>query len=246
VWPDASNTGVKGTLTVKTGNTELRTDGAVITNTEFRGEVRVYARNVTLRNVKIVSTSFWALRVDGDGLLIEDSTISGGPDTQCSIVSGAASWTGRRLNLYGAGDGIKMGSNATLVDSFIHDLDHSTGAHNDGIELTGATNVRVEHNTILNQNSQTSAVMLSEYYGTGNANVSVTGNLLGGGGFTMYGGLEAGKALKTGLSVTNNRFTTRFYSTSGYYGPSAYWDSRNTWSGNTWVDGSRAGQAVNP
>jgi hypothetical protein len=245
-WPDATNTGAKGALTVVNGNTEITASNVTLSNMEYRGEVRVYGTNVTLRNVKIATGGFWALRIDGSGFLIEDSTIVGGPDTQSTIVSGSASWTGRRLDLSGAGDGIKMGSNATLVDSWIHDLDTSPTAHNDGIEITGATNVRVEHNSILNSRSQTSAVMFSEYYGTGDANAVLTNNLLGGGGFTVYGGLEAGKTLKTGITVTNNKFTTRFFPDSGSYGPLAYWDSRNTWTGNTWVDGPRAGQPLTP
>jgi hypothetical protein len=199
-----------------------------------------------MRNVKVASDSFWALRIDGSGFVIEDSTLTGTNNTQSSIVSGTASWTGRRLDISGAGDGIKMGSNSSLYDSYIHDLASFAGAHNDGVELTGATNVRFEHNAVLNKNGQTSALMLSEYYGTGSAGVVINNNLFAGGGYTMYGGYEAGKTLKTGIAVTNNKFSTRFFPESGYYGPLGYWDSRNTWTNNTWADGTRAGQVLNP
>jgi hypothetical protein len=242
-WPDSSNTGAKGTLTKQTGDVTITTNGTTLADVEIAGQVTVRADNVTLRNVKVNSLAYWGVYNYGLNLTIVDSTLIAGAGSQASLAGDNI--TATRVDIYGAGDGAKLGSNSTLVDSYIHDLGGAAqGAHNDGIELTGALNTRVEHNSILNQNSQTSALMLSEYYGTGTANVVVKNNLLGGGGFTLYGGLEAGKTLRTGISVTGNQFTTRFFPQSGYYGPVAYWDSRNTWSGNIWGDGPNAGQPV--
>ncbi len=221
---------------------DITQDGTTLSNVEIHGTVRIYGSNVTLRNVKIVSSEFWALRVDGRNVLLEDSTIVGGDGTQCSIVGG--NWTGRRLDLYGAGDGIKMGANSQLYDSYIHDLSRANGNHNDGIEITNAPNTKVIHNTILNSNSQTSAVMISEFGSTSNSGVVISNNLIGGGGYTVYGGAPD---TAQGHQVTNNLFTTRFFEDSGYYGPVAYWrSSGNTWSGNVWADGPNAGRSVNP
>jgi hypothetical protein len=242
-WPDASNTGAKGTLAKQSGDLTITTAGTTLQNVDIAGTVTVRADNVTLKNVKVSSGGFWVVYNYGKNLTVTDATLTGTADTQASLAGDNI--TATRVNISGAGDGAKLGSNSSLVDSYIHDLGGAAqGAHNDGIELTGAVNSKVTHNTILNSNGQTSAIMLSEYYGTGNANVLVQNNLLGGGGFTLYGGYESGKTLKTGLSVKDNQFTTRFFATSGYYGPVAYWDSRNTWSGNTWADGPKAGQQI--
>jgi hypothetical protein len=216
-------------------------DGTVLQDLEIHGSVLITGNNVTLRNVKIVNNAFWPLRIQGSGTVIEDSTVIAGDDSQAAITG---SFTGRRLDLSGAGDGIKMSSNSTLVDSYIHDLASFAGAHNDGIEATNAVNIRIVHNTILNAESQTSALMLSEYGSKADTNVLVQGNLFAGGGYTIYGGSPD---TAQGHEVIDNVFSTRYFSKSGSYGPVYYWRSTgNTWSNNRWADGPNAGQLVNP
>jgi len=216
-------------------------NGAVLENLEIRGSVLITGNNVTLRNVKIVNNGFWPLRITGTGAVIEDSTVIGGANSQASL---AGSFTGRRLDLSGAGDGIKMSGNSVLEDSYIHDLASFDGAHNDGIEATNAVNIRIVHNTILNSNGQTSALMLSEYGSKADTQVLVQGNLFAGGGYTVYGGAPD---TAQGHKVIDNVFSTRFFPDSGHYGAVYYWRSTgNTWSNNRWVDGPKAGQLVTP
>ena len=126
----------------------------MLENLEIHGSLIISGDNVKLRNVKIVSNGYWPVRVTGSGVVLEDTTIIGGDNSQASL---AGTFTGRRLNLSGAGDGIKMSSNSVLEDSYIHDLAHFEGAHNDGIDADDATNIRVVHNTVLNAQGQTSA-----------------------------------------------------------------------------------------
>jgi hypothetical protein len=240
-FPNASNTGASGTLTRSDGDRTVSTDGAVLEDLEIHGSVLIKANDVTLRNVKIVNNGFWPLRIQGSGAVIEDSTVIAGDDSQAAI---SGSFTGRRLDLSGAGDGIKMSGNSTLVDSYIHDLASFAGAHNDGIEATNAVNIRIVHNTILNAESQTSALMLSEYGSKADTNVLIQGNLFAGGGYTIYGGAPD---TAQGHEVVDNVFSTRYFSRSGSYGPVFYWRSTgNTWSNNRWADGPNAGQLVNP
>lgn len=242
-WPSASNTGAKGPLTVRNENVTVTANGSVLENVEIRGTLKIAAVDVKVRNVKVVTTNTWVVIVDSTNanLTIEDSTLIGSKDSQSSIVGG--SFTGRRLDISGAGDGIKLDrGNVTLADSYIHDLASFQGAHNDGIEITNAPNTRLEHNAILNKNSQTSAVMISEFGSNPASGVVLTKNLLGGGGYTVYGGSPD---TAKGHQVTDNRFTTRFFASSGYYGPRAYWrDAGNTWTGNTWADGPNKGLPV--
>jgi hypothetical protein len=212
-----------------------------VENTEFHGDVLIQAANVTLRNVKIVSNGYWPLRITSGVPTLTDVTVVGGNNSQAAL---AGSFNGTRLNLSGAGDGIKMESNSTLKDSYVHDLATFAGAHNDGIEATNAVNIQVVHNTVLNQNGQTSALMLSEYGSKADTNVLVKGNLFAGGGYTIYGGAPD---TAQGHEVVDNVFSTRYFSQSGYYGYGFYWRSAgNTWTGNTWYDGPNKGKTIAP
>ena len=159
---------------------------------------------------------------------------------------GYSDYTLIRVDMHSCTDGPRISEGATVVirDSYIHDLSRANGNHNDGIEITNAPNTKVIHNTILNSNGQTSAVMISEFGSNSNSGVEISNNLIGGGGYTVYGGAPD---TAQGHKVTNNVFTTRFFEDSGYYGPVAYWRTTgNTWSGNVWADGPNAGRSVNP
>ena len=95
---------------------------------------------------------------------------------------------------------------ACSSDSYIHDLADFDGAHNDGIDAFGP--VKIVHNTVLVAMGQTSAIMLSEYGSTQDSNVLVKRNLIGGGGFSFYGGAPD---TAQGHEVVDNLFTTRFF-----------------------------------
>ncbi|MBK7859054.1 MAG: hypothetical protein IPJ65_10635 [Archangiaceae bacterium] len=222
------------------GPLTVSTNGAVLENVEVRGRLTIAANDVTVRNVKVVTDDFWVVMVNGSRALLTDSTFIGGDNSQAALAG--AGWVGRRLDLSGAGDGIKMHDGGELYDSYIHDLSNAAGAHNDGIEAGGP--VKIVHNTILNRRSQTSCIMLSEYGANPDTDVLIQNNLLGGAGFTVYGGAPD---TARGHEVRDNKFTTRFFPQSGYYGPVAYWSpAGNIWSGNVWADGPLAGQTVNP
>lgn len=239
-FPDASTTGPRGALTVRKGDLTITEDGTVIENVELHGSILVRADNVTIRNSKIVSDGYWPVRTIGKGLLVEDTTIVGSANSQASLAGNY--FVGRRLNLYGAPDGIKMTSGGEIYDSYIHDLADTPGAHNDGIDAGGP--VKIVHNTVLVEMGQTSAIMLSEYGSDPDTDVLVKNNLIGGAGYTFYGGAPDPAA---GHEVVDNLFTTRFYPRSGYYGPVAHWRSAgNTWANNRWADGPLAGQLVTP
>ena len=241
-FPDESSTGAKGELETYRGDQEISEEGAVIANVEIQGRLTVRANNVTIRNVRLTSSDYWAILNYGANTLIEDSTLTGSAETQASIgdIDGG-SFVGRRLNISGAADGVKMAANSKLYDSYVHDLATFDGAHNDGIEMSNAINAEVVHNTILNANSQTSAIFLGDYVGGVDANVLVKDNLLAGGGYTIYGGAPELK----GARVLDNRISTRYFPQGGGYGPLSYWSSTgNSWSGNLWADGPQGGHSI--
>jgi hypothetical protein len=237
-FPNASTTGAHGRLRVVYGDRTVTRDGTVLENVEIRGSLTINADHVVVRNVKVVSDGYWPVRANGRGVRLLRSTFVGTAAAQASL---AGHFVGRRLNLHGAGDGARM-SGGRLVNSYIHDLAQFDGAHNDGIDATGP--VKIIHNKILVKTGQTSAIMLSGYGSTTDSNVLVKNNLLGGGGFSFYGGAPD---TARGHEVVDNRFTTRFFPRSGYYGPVAYWRSAgNTWKNNRWADGARAARLVRP
>jgi hypothetical protein len=134
-----------------------------------------------------------------------------------------------------------MGAGSQLVDSFVHDLAAEPGAHNDGVEINSGRGAQVVHNTIVNARTQTSAITVNDP-GTGGAPIVVAENLLAGGGYTLYGGSTD---RPTGIVVRDNAFSARYLPQGGYYGPRAYWtDSGNSWTGNYWIDGPKAGILV--
>ena len=237
-FPDASNTGARGSLRVVVGDRSVTKDGTVLENLEIHGSLTIDADDVLVRNVKVVSDDYWPVRANGRGVRLVRSTFVGTAESQASLTG---HFVGRRLDLSGAGDGARM-SGGRLVDSYIHDLADFDGAHNDGIDAFGP--VKILHNTILVAMDQTSAIMLSEYGSTPDSNVLVKHNLLGGGGFSFYGGAPD---TAQGHEVVDNLFTTRFFRRAGYYGPVAFWRARgNVWENNRWADGPRAGRVVHP
>ena len=241
-FADADSTGVSGSLRSMSGPVTLSSPGQVLEDVAITGRVTVKADNVTLRNVQITSDDVWALLNYGKNLTVEDSTVIGTRQTQASIADAdGGSSVLRRVEVSGAPDGVLLGTGSQLRDSLIHDLASFDGAHNDAVVVTSSTGVRITGNTILNDNDQTSVIFLSEFASGTDVDVDVDHNLLAGGGYTVYGGAPA-----RGLSVTNNQFSTRYFPRGGYRGPVAYWSGTgNTWSGNTWADGPKAGQTVN-
>lgn len=243
-FPTAGTTGASGTLAKYTGPAIVTLAGTVISNVEISGRLTIKANNVKLINVRIISSDYWVLLNFGVGTVVENSTLTGTANSQASIgdIDGG-SFVGRKLNISGAADGVKMGAYSKIYDSFIHDLASFSGSHNDGIEVTNGYAVEIVRNTILNANSQTSAIFLDEFEGGEAGTTLVRGNLIAGGGYSIYGGAPEGR----GIKIINNSFSTRYFVRSGSYGPVAYWSAAgNTWSGNVWADGSARGDAVAP
>ncbi len=244
-FPDATTTGARGTLKQIRGPVTLSQPGMILKNVEVLGQITVKADGVTIQNVKVESDDYWVVLNYGRGTIINDSTLIGTSATQASIGDANAGYfDGDALDISGAGDGVKMGANSRLEDSYIHDLASGSDIHNDGIEVTNSPNVVIRHNTILNAHGQTSAIMLSEFGSNPSTNVLIEQNLLAGGGYTIYGGAPD---TAMGYIVRDNVFSTRYYLKSGYFGPVAYWSGRgNEWVNNTWADGPSTGQAVRP
>lgn len=256
-FPDAGTTGVpEGVTLTRSGGVAVHEDGAVIENLFIvDGEIEVYANDVTIRNVRITNDQAFvqwgiAQRSGFSGLVVEDSEIYGNPDSPHQFASGISNHGGmitvRRVEVHTVTDGI-LTSHGIIEDNYLHSPRYFEDDHTDMIQSVGGSPIglplEIRNNTIINTESQTAAVFLSSGTGTGDIpihNVLVEGNLLAGGGYTIYGGGSVAEgADPADIVIRDNLFSRDIFPDSGYYGPVAHFDPSapgNVWEGNLWED----------
>ena len=217
-WADATNTGVQAgvTLTPYNGNLVINTPGAVISGLDIHGTVVINAPNVTLVNCKVTSSSFYVVQVASGvtGVTVQNCDIDGQSGGGQGI---AGAGTFLNNDIRGCADGIGVGGDNTVIENnYIHDMKGTSGSHFDGIQADGGfSNLVIRHNTVINENIQTSAIMLDNYWGAID-NVTIDNNLLIGGGYTVYineiASGQPGGGTVTDVSYTNNHIG------GGYFG----------------------------
>lgn len=217
-YPDATNTGAKGALTVVQGDVVLSTAGMVYSNKEVRGCIKVTAANVTIRNVKVSCPRKyeWGIEYNGQGggrMLVEDTTIS--------LVLGSSgignnNFTARRVNVYGGENGFMIyDGHALLEDNYCHDLTDESihpEAHTDCVEGNMIYDTTIRHNSWLP--SAPGAWATSAQGGAcGLCNPStvrtgwlIENNLLDGGYSSIYCLRVPSQGTQVGSIVRNNRF----------------------------------------
>lgn len=226
-------------------------DDEIIENRNMFAGLVVRHSGVTVRNCFIRARGFIvAINPvhDEDGttivsnILIEDCTMDGygrrNPGAT-GIVFGGVDVTVQRCNIYRVGDGTTSfghayPSNIIFRDNFIHHLHSSPGTpHYDGMQFDGGNiNVTVDHNTIFNENSDTSTVSFNSYGGPCD-NMTMSNNCLFGAGYTVLL-LEvtnpgADTIPMTNVYVFNNQLQI------GHWG---YWQvniTPNRWDGNQYL-----------
>jgi membrane-bound lytic murein transglycosylase B len=218
--PGPANTGVPaGTqLTVYNGDLTITTPGATYADLDIYGFVRVEAPDVTIKNSIIrggPATSNTAIIYDlsdaATNLLVEDSEIV--PADPSVFIDGIDGWnyTALRLNIHGTVDGAKMfGPNATMEDSWIHDLvtyqndpSHADGvSHNDDVQVLSGSNLRIIGNDL--EGGHNTAIQLSQDNGP-LTDILIDSNWADAGNVTFN---IANKPLASlaGVTVTNNIF----------------------------------------
>lgn len=231
-FPDETNTGLKAgvAMTKYNGTLHITQDNAVISNMEINGDIIIDAKNVTVSNVKVNSNGAWtAIKVmdNATGFTLQDSEIDAGSGGNGVYGFG----TFLRNNIHDMENGISLSGPSLVQDNYIHTFRGSAEAHYDGVEVNGGSNINIVHNTVVNDQNQTSAVMLDNYFG-GLSNITVENNRLVGGGYTVYldarfdGGAVDGSTIK----LINNQVG------KGAYGDFAIFDSKPVMYGNTDLD----------
>lgn len=230
-WPSARNTGVPaGTKLRASGSLQLEKNGQVVTGLDINGCVDVRAKNVTIRKSRInCDRSTYSIRThDGaTNLVVEDVEINGGGNNSAAVCCG--NYTLRRVNIHNVIDGPRLGSNVTIVDSWIHDLARVSGSHNDALQTTGATNIVVRHNRLDTYRPSTgdpfnACLMIGSTTGPQVANLTFEDNYCNGGNYSI--------GIRTDLNASNVVFRRNVFGRDFRYGVVAHPDHP----GITWED----------
>jgi hypothetical protein len=262
-YPDATNTGVQpgqalvavpaqktsgpGWTYNKTYGAVLVTgNGATLAGLAITGNLDIKAANVTITNVQVTNSgNDW-----GIGLMhaanahIEHTQVYSPPGHDRlqvavkDIYGDSTSTVIETTNIWNTDTAIQV-SAGTVTANYVHDLTADPGDHVNGIvsDAGDPAGLTITGNTVFNPISQTDDIALFEDFGQ-QMNATITGNLLSGGGYEIYGGANAGKWTPANIVITGNRFARTYYPNGGSYGPAAAvattGTNGNTWSGNIW------------
>ncbi|MEO3807844.1 DUF4082 domain-containing protein [Sphaerisporangium sp. B11E5] len=246
-FPGAADTGVPAGVTLKESKSITVTkDGTVIDGMEVRGEINVDADNVTIKNTRVAaSPGQWGIiqRQGRSGLVVQDSEVfgNGKEQTQFGIINQGGDLTVRRADIHTISNGI-LTEQGLIEDSYLHDPKYFSGDHTDMIMCTAGppsgAKLVIRGNTVINNLDQTGAIALFQDFGVVR-NVTVEGNFLAGGGYSLYAGAGS-KGVSSNIKVVGNVFSKDVWAKGGYHGPVAYWDKNGTgneWRDNVWEDG---------
>jgi hypothetical protein len=234
LFPDATTTGVPaGTqLTKYNGTLVVTTPGAVIEGLDITGGVIIQAPNVTIKNCVITSNQWYVVLFDwstnSSNGTVENCEIYG---SGSNIAPGNHGVVGGHLvegnNIHDVEQGIAPESGSTIQGNYVHDLNNpQSDPHYDGILILGnSSNITITGNTIINQHTQTDAIMIQNPQGPV-SNIIVDNNKLIGGGYTVYSDASHSNSPITGVQITNNDIGR------GLYGPVYFTGNTPVYSGN--------------
>lgn len=258
-FPDGSNTGpVAGTAFIKVPEQATSGNGW---SWDSRGWVSVSGSNVTVNGIQTSA----GIDVTGSNVTIQNCIVSqNNGDFGISLrhttnvtvkncrISGTNASSGRLMvaiksiygddvnprslanNIWYVSTGIQY-CQGVIQDNYIHDLGYQSGDHLNGTTSnSGCNQLTIQHNTIFNNFDQTDAVSLFEDFGA-QYNALITNNYVAGGGYTIYGGANAGGVVPKNVQIMNNRISDHYFPNGGYWGWLAAWNgsgSGNVCSGN--------------
>lgn len=218
--PGAANTGVPaGTaLTVVNGDVTVTTNGTVIDAEDIKGALIIRASNVTVTRSLIEGSaaSDSVVVAAGSGILLQDDEVAVAHPTVSHDAMSVHNATVNRLNIHGGVDGMKLSSNSTVENSWIHGLNyfasdpaqHGGPTHNDAIQIMSGTNIHITGNYLQATASNNSALQVTQDTGMVSG-LFVSTNWADGGGctFNFSGHGPGGVHLAmSGVSAIGNRF----------------------------------------
>lgn len=227
-FPNSASTGVPaGWTPVQTTSSDLTvtSSGAVVQDMRFTNgaNILVKADNVTIRRVDmqggVISNQFGSAPANcGHNLLVEDTTfqqIPGQFQTSDAPVLGEGSYTARRIEVDGRGEGPRLSDcgPVTLEDSFIKIRGANPGTpacdavHSDGVQAVAAVGATARNNTIVMENFCGTSPWFVVNPSVNKGRYVIDRLLVAGGGFTFR---QEVSAAVTGLRIVDR---------SWFYGP---------------------------
>lgn len=192
-----------------------------------------------------------------EDLIIEQSSFDGGPAYNRGVQSDVSDLTVTGSQFHNTGEaGVEKNNpdgktSLTVRDSYFTNAPGwPANDHVDGIQVGGASDVTLEHNTVLNpvygsdertdEYLSNSALGLWAEIGDVTGDVVVRNNLLGGGGYTVYLQAKPPFAWRGPVVVTGNVFDTRWSPVSGRWGPlfTSGLPRKLTWTANSYSTGA--------
>lgn len=228
-FPDASNTGAHGVLTVHQGN--LSASG-VIKDLDIKGCLTITG-DATVTDVLVEGGCGSGRSLDiraGGVVTVTDATIRATSSQASAVVVDHGTTVLQRLDVSGGNDGIDVWSgDVTLADSYVHDILRASGSHNDTVQVLGGGNVLLSHDTFMaftHGDPMNACLQIGELNGSGLNTVTMTNSYCDGGNYSVNANGGNGGAT---LVVTDNVFGDDYR-----YGVQANLGSpfRTTWSGN--------------
>jgi hypothetical protein len=237
-YPDASNTGSHGTLTVHAGKYVTSHDGEVVKNLEIQGCLQVVTANVVIDNVQIDGGCLWSLDMQNatGPTTVTDTTVKAGSGQLAAVVMRGT--TLLRVQIIGGQDGIEawggIGPNV-VRDSYVHNLSRNDAidSHDDAIQTSGGDET-FTHNTLLpfdGTDPMNSCLQIGDLQGN-LSRLTFSNNLCDGGNYSINANannVKAGKVTAGPMTFSGNRFGQDYR-----YGVKANLDApfTVTWSGN--------------
>jgi Domain of unknown function (DUF4082) len=248
-FPTTTSTGYAasdvGALKPYTGPTIITTAGTVIDGADIKSTLVIRANNVTIKRSRILApTSDFAIQqasgYSGMTLSYIELAPQSGQHPDRAIASFGTNMTIDHIYVHGTQRGIATGRGTQVTNSYVDDLDNSSGNHATAVmSIGGIRDVVLRGNTFgcgTGQCSSAMSVYPETNFGGPNDNWTIDGNLFNGGSYCVYLGYTPPESPNTNMRVTNNSFGTKYSSKCGDFGPVASWSwsTGNTWTNNVW------------
>jgi hypothetical protein len=266
-YPDATNSGVPASAHLLTvpgqvssgpgwayepaGYVKVFGDGASLSGLYIPFNLDITASNVTIDDVAVVTSGtgdFGISLRNTSNVTIENSDIyspAGDDRLQYGIDDVYADSVNTVLKsnqIHNTANAIQI-NEGDVAGNYIYDMKADRADHVDGLLSTSGSDAAnplvITGNTILNPVGQTSDIALYQDFGP-QSNALVEGNLLAGGGYSIYGGASGsatqGAAAATDIVIAGNRFAPLYFANGGNFGPAMYVSNAagDAWSGNIW------------
>jgi hypothetical protein len=217
--PTAANTGVPAgvALTVVDGDVRVSQDNTTVDAQDIHGFLIIAASHVRVTRSIVrgrpITSNIGVIGIQsGSDILIEDVEVAvASPSATVDGVWGQG-FTGRRLNVHGGVDGLKLGSGSTLECSYVHDLSsfavdpnqNGGPTHNDAIQILSGTAIHIVGNQLVAAMDQNAAIQVTQDFGAV-GDLHMESNWADGGGCT-FNISHKGAASLTDVHAIGNRF----------------------------------------